>query len=56
MLLAKLLPELASNYHREESILSSFHLLFWGSLTARGRFVDAPLLPHWPAWMVMISL
>lgn len=51
MFQTKLLPELASNLTRVKLIasqaLQSFEI---------GYGYNSLLLPHWPAWMVMISL
>lgn len=55
MFLAKLLPKLASNYI---SLVSRRTLSAW-SKSIYGDWVrarDILLLPHWPAWTVMISL
>jgi hypothetical protein len=63
VLLAELLPELLADY----TVLSAPSYLgcklgrcaylvwsMWGMV--KGYAVDVPLLPHWPAWSVIISL
>ena len=50
MLLAELLPELASNCGNSRSVT-----LPCGRFGLQGGD-EVPLFPHWPAWIVMISL
>lgn len=56
----KLLPELATDYTIDRQFIYPFSLLANQNTGCR-RSSDwsgenAPLLPHWPAWIVMISL
>jgi hypothetical protein len=52
------LPELTTNFESFQSVsaLIRFVITEFGLLVAVGWKEKVPLLPHWPAWMVMISL
>ena len=52
VLKAELLPELRADWEVLVLVLGSYDV---GAVRV-GGVVDVPLLPHWPAWTVMISL
>lgn len=55
MFLTKLLPELASNYTKlsRSSCASQENRILWWKAVVSWNIL---LLPHWPAWIVIISL